>query len=141
MTNHLNFSGAGFVDYTNMSGGYVEWTVNASSSGTATLTIAYANGGTTDRPMTISVNGTAVSSGLSFPGTGSWDTWSTRSVTATLNAGTNTVRATANVAAGGPNVDYLDVTTTAGTPDLQAENATVSQGTVTTNHTGFLGTG
>lgn len=140
-TNHANFSGTGFVDYTNMTGGYVEWTVNVPSAGTATLSIGYANAGTADRPMSVSVNGTVVSASVSFPGTGSWDTWSTRALTATLKAGTNTVRATATVATGGPNVDYLDVTPNAPATDFQAENATISQGAVANNHTGFTGTG
>jgi glycosyl hydrolase group 75 (putative chitosanase)/carbohydrate binding protein with CBM35 domain len=140
-TNHLNFSGTGFVDYTNVAGGYVEWTVSVPSAGTATLTLGYANGSTTDRPMTVTVNGTVLTSSLSFPGTGNWDTWARKSVSANLNAGTNTVRATANLAAGGPNVDYLDVSTAATPTVYQAENATISQGAVATNHTGFLGTG
>ncbi|TML33118.1 MAG: carbohydrate-binding protein [Actinobacteria bacterium] len=139
-TNHLNYSGTGFVDYNNVAGSYVQWSVSASAAGTATLTIGYANGGTTDRPMTITVNGTVVTSSLSFPATGSWDTWKTKVVSAALNAGTNTVRATANTAAGGPNVDYLDVSVTA-SADYQAENATLSQAVVATNHANFLGTG
>src|SRR6266545_4285748 len=43
---------------------------------------------------------------------------------------------------GGPNVDFLDfeVATTV-TTDYQAENATISQGVVESNHLGFTGTG
>jgi hypothetical protein len=87
----------------------VQWTVTATAAGTATLALRYANGTTTDRPMDISVNGTVIASGVSFPSTGVWDTWQTATLTASLNAGTNTVRATATTANGGPNVDYLDV--------------------------------
>src|SRR5262249_10829803 len=107
-TNHLNYSGTGFVDYTNVVGSYVHWTVNAPSAGTATIAIRYANGTTTDRPMDVAINGFLVSAGVSFPGTGNWDTWQTRTITATVNAGSNTIRATATTANGGPNVDYLD---------------------------------
>ncbi|MFI5747727.1 glycosyl hydrolase family 8 [Streptomyces sp. NPDC051644] len=106
-TNHAGYSGTGFVDYTNVAGSSVEFTVNAAAGSTA-LAIRYANGTTTDRPMDISVNGTVVASGLAFGGTGSWDTWATKTVTAQLTAGTNTVRATATTANGGPNLDYLD---------------------------------
>ncbi|OLB73797.1 MAG: hypothetical protein AUI14_25245 [Actinobacteria bacterium 13_2_20CM_2_71_6] len=108
-TNHTGFSGTGFVDYNNVAGSFVEWTVNATSAGTATLTFRFANGTTTNRPMAVTVNGTTVASALAFGGTTNWDTWKTVSVTATLNAGTNTVRATANAATGGPNVDNLTV--------------------------------
>jgi hexosaminidase len=55
------------------------------------------------------VNGTVVAAGLTFAGTGAWTTWQTATVTAALTAGANTVRATATTAAGGPNVDYLEI--------------------------------
>ncbi|OLB64711.1 MAG: hypothetical protein AUI10_09965 [Actinobacteria bacterium 13_2_20CM_2_72_6] len=106
-TNHTGFTGTGFVDYTNVTGGFVEWTVNATTAGPATLTFRFANGTTTNRPMAIAVNGTTVAAAQAFGGTGNWDTWKTVTVTATLNAGTNTVRATATTANGGPNVDSL----------------------------------
>ena len=44
-----------------------------------------------------------------FPATGSWDTWRTVTLTVPVNAGTNTVRATATTGNGGPNLDYLDL--------------------------------
>src|SRR6266511_3522011 len=81
-----------------------------------------------------------VGSGVAFAVTGSWDTWQTKSVIAALDAGTNSIRATATGAAGGPNVDWLEVDMSAGNV-LQAENATLSQAVVATNHTGFTGTG
>jgi hypothetical protein len=72
------------------------------------LSIRYANGTTVNRPMDISVNGgTAVT--VNFAGTGSWDTWQTATVSVPLNAGTNTIRATATTANGGPNVDYIEI--------------------------------
>jgi exo-1,4-beta-D-glucosaminidase len=107
--NHLNFSGTGFVDYTNVNGSYVEWTVSAASAGNATLTFRVANGTTVNRPMDISVNGVTVAAGVAFGPTANWDTWVDVNVTVPLNAGTNTVRATATTANGGPNVDYLSV--------------------------------
>lgn len=106
-TNHTGYSGTGFVDSTNTAGSSVEFTVNT-TAGSTSLALRYANGTTTDRPMDISVNGKAVASGVAFNGTGSWDTWATKTVAAQLVAGTNTVRATATTANGGPNLDYLD---------------------------------
>ncbi len=80
---------------------------------------------------------------MSFPGTGAWNAWSTRTMTATLATGTNTVRLTATISSGGPNLDYLDVEGPSGpTPtDYQAENATISQGAVESNHEGYTGSG
>jgi hexosaminidase len=106
-SNHAGFSGTGFVNYDNVSGSYVEWTVNAATAGPATVTIRFANGTTANRPMDISVNGAVAAAGVAFGGTGNWDTWQDRTVTLNLNAGTNTIRATATAPAGGPNVDYL----------------------------------
>jgi hypothetical protein len=86
-TNHLSYSGTGFVDYTNVAGSYVEWTVNAASAGTATLVFGFANVSTANRPMDISVNGTVVGSSVAFNPTTNWDTWATKTVTAAVNAG------------------------------------------------------
>src|SRR5207247_9182822 len=98
--NHLGYAGIGFANVDNVTGGYVEWTVNAASTGSHALRLRYANGTTTNRPATISVNGTTVASNVAFNGTGSWDTWVTATATAPLAAGTNTIRATATTAAG-----------------------------------------
>ncbi|MEZ0076220.1 carbohydrate-binding protein, partial [Planotetraspora sp. GP83] len=103
------FSGTGYVNYDNVTGSYVQWTVNAASAGPATVNLRFANGTTTNRPMDIAVNGTVVSSGLAFAGTGSWDTWQTKTVNVNLNAGANVIKATGTTVNGGPNVDYIDV--------------------------------
>ncbi|MFD8497527.1 carbohydrate-binding protein [Amycolatopsis sp. NPDC059657] len=110
-SNHVGFSGTGFANGTNAAGSYVEWTVNAAAAGQATLDFGYANGTVTARPVDISVNGTVVASGVTFPGTGAWTTWSKISRTANLAAGSNTIRITATTADGPANLDYLDVTT------------------------------
>ncbi|MEV6012428.1 alpha-galactosidase [Streptomyces sp. NPDC051976] len=109
-SNHLNFSGTGFVNTANAVGAYAQFTVDAAAAGNATLTLRYANGTTTDRPADLTVNGTVVSAGRSFPGTGSWDTWADATLTVPLNAGANTFRVTATTANGAANLDYLDLT-------------------------------
>ncbi|MGW6497420.1 glycosyl hydrolase family 28 protein [Nonomuraea angiospora] len=108
-SNHAGFSGTGFVNYDNVAGSYVEFTVNAAAAGTATLTLRYANGTTANRAMDIAVNGTVVAAAKPFNGTGAWTTWQSTTVSAQLAAGANTVRATATTANGGPNLDYLEV--------------------------------
>ncbi|MEV4354184.1 cellulase family glycosylhydrolase [Nonomuraea sp. NPDC049625] len=112
-SNHAGYSGTGFVNYDNITGSYVEFAVDAATAGPATLTLRYANGTSVNRPMAIAVNGTATT--RDFPGTGAWTTWQEATVTTTLNAGTNTVRATATTANGGPNLDRLVLGTPAGT--------------------------
>jgi len=125
--NHVGFTGTGFANPDNVAGSFVEWAVNAESAGSQSLRIRYANGTTTNRPMDISVNGTVVATNVAFNGTGSWDTWATSTVTANLNAGSNTVRATATTATGGPNVDYLEVAPPApASTTVEAESGTLS---------------
>jgi len=103
---HAGFSGSGFVNYANQVGGYVEWTVNAATAGPATLTFRYANGVATNRPLDLTVNG-APAGAVNFPATGAWTSWADATATVNLVAGSNTIRATATTADGGPNLDYL----------------------------------
>jgi unsaturated rhamnogalacturonyl hydrolase len=114
-SNHAGFTGTGFVNYDNTTGGYVEWTVTAEQAGDIQLSLRYANGTTANRSMDLAVNGVVVAPGRAFNGTGSWDTWQTATLTASLVAGANTIRATATTANGGPNVDSLSTGDT-GTP-------------------------
>jgi hypothetical protein len=124
-TNHTGYTGTGFVDYVNATGGSIEWAVNVAEAGGHTLTFRYANGTTANRAMDIAVNGVTVAAGVAFPGTGTWDTWADGRVSVTLNAGVSTVRATATTADGGPNVDRLSVSGPGG-PDGQAPSVPAS---------------
>ena len=108
-SNHVGFSGTGFANGANAVGSYVEWTVTG--SGPASLSFGYANGTAATRPVDISVNGTVVASGVTFPATGDWTTWSAVSRSVTLASGANTIRLTATSADGPANLDYVDVTT------------------------------
>jgi hypothetical protein len=142
-TNHLNYSGTGFVDYTNVTGSYVELSASAAAAGNASVAIRYANGTTTGRPMDISVNGTVVATAVSFGVTANWDTWATKTLTLALASGVNRIRLTATTSNGGPNLDYADVGAVVTPPPVvryEAENATISQGIVETLHTGYSGT-
>lgn len=106
-TNWAGYSGGGFCNGTNATNAYLQFTVNASAAGTATLGIRFANGTTTVRPTSLIVNGSTVQS-PSFEGTGAWNTWVTKTLTVTVNAGSNTIRLNPTTADGLPNVDYLD---------------------------------
>ena len=58
--------------------------------------------------MDIAVDGTAVTTGVPFPPTVAWTTWSTVSRSLALTAGRHTVRVTATTADGPANLDYLE---------------------------------
>ncbi|MEU7524487.1 PQQ-dependent sugar dehydrogenase [Saccharothrix sp. NPDC042600] len=125
---HAGYSGTGFVNYDNVVGSHVEYTVSTAQAGPHRLVFRYANGTTTDRPLSVTVDGTGATT-VSFPGTGAWTTWRDVTTTVTLKAGTNKVRATATTANGGPNADRLTVSpadTEAPTPprDLRATGKT-----------------
>ncbi|WP_256363059.1 right-handed parallel beta-helix repeat-containing protein [Streptomyces sp. TRM70350] len=108
--NHSGFSGTGFCNTDNASGAAARFTVEAAGSGTATVKIRYANGGSSARPADIVVNGSTAQP-ISFETTGAWANWATAAVTLRLNAGNNAISLTATGSDGLPNIDYLDVTT------------------------------
>lgn len=139
--NHTGYSGTGFVNYDNVIGSYVEWTVTVPTAGWAELVFRFANGTGVNRPMDVSVNGEVIQEDVEFQPTGSWSTWFTYPVTPLLAAGVNKIRATATTSNGGPNLDAMDVQITAPTLDYQAEDATLSQGVAAANHSGYSGTG
>jgi glucose/arabinose dehydrogenase len=138
--NHTGFSGSGFVNLDNVADSYVEFSLNAATTGNGTLVVRFANGATTDRPMNIVVNGVAAVAAQPFPATGAWTTWQTVTIVTHLRTGANTVRLASATATGGPNIDAIDVEVAA-TTDYQAENATIDQGVVESNHTGYTGSG
>ncbi|RSM86704.1 carbohydrate-binding protein [Kibdelosporangium aridum] len=142
-SNHAGHSGTGFVNYDNVVGSSVEFTAQAAAAGPATLKFRFANGTTTNRPLDISVNGTVAAQAVAFNGTGAWTTWQDVTITAQLTAGTNTIKATATTAGGGPNLDYLETDISAQPPgnDFEAEDAAIAQGVVESNHAGFSGRG
>ncbi|MEV4895316.1 condensation domain-containing protein, partial [Nonomuraea sp. NPDC055795] len=140
-SNHAGYSGAGFVNGDNVAGSYTEFTVTAAAAGQAEIAIRYANGTAVNRAADIAVNGTVVSAARAFNGTGAWSTWATSTLTAPVTAGANKIRITSTTANGNPNLDYVDVEVAAPSSDLQAEDATIVQGVVESNHAGFTGTG
>src|SRR5829696_8860020 len=84
-SNHAGFSGSGFCNANNAVGAAVVFTVNASAAANATIAIRYANGATTNGPADIVVNGSTVQAGSAFDPTGAWSTWTTKTLTASLN--------------------------------------------------------
>jgi hypothetical protein len=106
-SNHAGYSGSGFCNGTNASGAFLQVTVNASAAGSATLGIRFANGTTTARATSLIVNGATVQS-PSFEGTGAWTTWVTKTLTVTVNSGSNTIRLNPTASGGLANIDYVD---------------------------------
>ncbi|WP_408995584.1 family 43 glycosylhydrolase [Streptomyces caniscabiei] len=108
-SNQAGFSGGGFCNGIAAAGAFAQFTVTRATAGTATVAVRFANGSSSGtRPANLIVNGSTVGT-VSFESTGAWTTWTTKTVTVPLNAGSNTIRLDPTTAAGLPNVDYLDV--------------------------------
>jgi hypothetical protein len=84
------YNGTGYVNFP-LNGGICSMTgLDGGSGGAKTLVIRYANGSTSSRTGLLVVNG--ANTGITFPATGAWTTWTTMSVAITLNSGTgNTI--------------------------------------------------
>jgi alpha-galactosidase len=142
-TDWSGYSGTGFVNTTNATGSFVQFTVNAAQAGPATLTFDYANGTTSNRTVNVGVNGGSNGT-LAFPGTGAWSLWRQQTMSVSLNAGANTIRLTASTSGGVANMDFLDVTVAGPSSEpvhYEAEDATIFEGVVEANHAGFFGSG
>jgi uncharacterized protein YjdB len=108
LTSFGGYTGSGYVDF-GSEGAWLEWNnIKGDSSGTVDLIFRYANGSIVNRQCAISVNGITVGN-MSFAPTGTWSDWNTQAVTVNLISGNNTVRLTVNTISGGPNLDYVNV--------------------------------
>ncbi|MEV0272539.1 GDSL-type esterase/lipase family protein [Hamadaea sp. NPDC050747] len=143
-SNWSGYSGSGFCNGTNAAGAYAQFTVSASTAGAAMLSLRYANGGATDRPADLIVNGSTIQN-VSFPATGAWTTWVTTTLSVPVPAGTNTIRLSPTTAEGLANLDYLDVEMTSSPPPVIRYEAETSPaactGTIDSNWSGFSGSG
>ncbi|WP_443080262.1 carbohydrate-binding protein [Streptomyces sp. SP18BB07] len=101
------YSGSGFCNGTNAAGAYAQFTVTAPASGTATLSVRFANGTTAVRAASVTVNGTTAAT-TSFESTGTWTAWTTKTLTVPVTSGSNVIRINPTSATGLPNIDYLD---------------------------------
>ncbi|MBR2284223.1 MAG: RICIN domain-containing protein [Ruminococcus sp.] len=103
----------GYINFNNVIGSSLTFTVNVESKGNYMTHIRFANGAAADRQTKIFVNGNTDEFWLqSFPGTGAWTTWLEYGIVIPLNAGQNTIRFESAVSEGGPNIDYITLTLT-----------------------------
>ncbi len=113
---HSGAQGGLYVDYKNANSDFIEWTVDASAAGSYDLSWRYANG-SSNRPLSLSVNGQVLDNSLDFNSTGAWSNWGNTAQTVSLSAGANKIRLSAN-GSSGANFDSLQVTSTGTAPPL-----------------------
>ena len=107
LSNEFGFTGSGYRDFPEGSSTWIEWTVELPAAATQALSFRYANGGSSDRPLAVLVDGVEVVASLPFPSTGGWRDWRT-AVTppVPLAAGTRKIRLRP-AAGNGPNIDAM----------------------------------
>lgn len=105
-TTNAGFQEKGYYNFENTLSSYATWEIFSQKEAKTTLTIRYANGGSSDRSMSVSVNGKSAGS-ISFPASGDWTKYSEAKIDVKLVQGVNTLKLTSMTSEGGPNVDMF----------------------------------
>jgi len=101
--------------------------VNSPVTGEVTITIVYSNGSGKSLPMEIKVNSTTIESNKEFPSTGAWNIWSTLSVKANMNSGSdNVIRIKTRSNDGGPRIDKVIVSAGGACNHTNANSANIN---------------
>ena len=95
----------GYFNFDNTLSSYGVWEIFSQKDARTTLTIRYANGGTSDRDMALSMNGKSAGT-VGFPATG-WTTYKGAKIDVYLKMGVNTLKLSSMTSDGGPNVDMF----------------------------------
>lgn len=146
-SDHAGYSGSGFAaGFTDANKGNAaaQFTVSASSAGSYDVVLRYANGTGSAQTLSLYANNTKVKQ-ISLPATANWDTWSSRTDSVALTAGSNTIRYKFDTTdTGNVNLDKIDVNPVSPPPtgQYEAESAALTGGAVLANdHAGYTGTG
>ena len=119
---NAGFIGDKYLNLDNNVNSFMEFHVNAPQEGNYLCTLHVANGGTSNRPMKVEVNGGKDCWMQDFLTTGGWTTWEERAIVLPFAAGINIIRLSSTTADGGPNIDYLRTELTdEPVPDFYAE--------------------
>lgn len=100
-SDHAGFLGSAYWNFENVAGSFTSYYLTSKSDTTATLAFVYANGGTSDRKMVVTLGENSYT--VSFPSTG-WDTWDTALVTVAVPQGDFTLTLSSATTDGGPNI-------------------------------------
>ncbi len=106
-TTNAGYNGTGYVNFPTTGGTLTFNSVNGGTGGTKTLRFRFALNGTAARAGQLVVNG--VTTTISFSATGTWTTWATMDVAATLASGTANTIQLKSTGADLANVDELTV--------------------------------
>lgn len=99
----------GYLNLNNAAGENAVWHVASSGEGVHAITVRYANGGTANREVAVTVNGQVGAWTLEGAPTGSWTTWAEETIYIPLQEGVNRLEFTAQTADGASNIDTITV--------------------------------
>lgn len=102
-TNHLGFTGTGFVNLSNSDTSFASYDLEFPEAATTTLAIVYANGGKTDRLINVYLDHDYY---VSCPPNG-WDTWDTVYTEIMTPKGEGTLQIISMTNDGAPNIDMF----------------------------------
>ena len=105
---HEGFSGKGYANLDNEVGSSVTLSVVAADEGDKDVKIVFANGSTTNRPVSVAVNGKVQVESVDFESTGAWESWDSSTVTLRLPAGASAITIASLTKDGGPNIDRIE---------------------------------
>lgn len=103
---NAGFLDSGYYNFNNSADSYGLWTLSSETSGSANLTIRFANGGTSARSMLLEWNGQTL--GAVHFDAGGWTVYDSVTVPVTLASGKNTLRLVSLDTSGGPNIDAFE---------------------------------
>ncbi len=109
---NAGFTEEAYLNLYNELGTSASWNVSAPSNGVYAVTIRYANGGTADRTVQVTLNNQIVYWTLKGKATGAWTTWEEETLYLPLSAGVNTLKFTSVTADGASNIDYISIKNT-----------------------------
>lgn len=109
-TTNTGYTESAYLNLDNKENITATWNVSANSDGIYAVTVRYANGGTTDRMVAVTLNNQIVYWTLKGKSTGTWTTWQEEVLYLPLQAGINELKFTSQTADGAPNIDYISIT-------------------------------
>ena len=105
---HEGFSGKGYANLDNAVGSSITFALCLPEGDERKVKLTFANGGSTNRPVSISVNGKVLVEKLDLEPTGGWTTWNDAELTLKIPAGVNTLEIASLTEDGAPNIDKIE---------------------------------
>jgi len=99
------FNGEGYVNLDNEIGTYARWNIRSEEEQEVNMIVRYA--ASSDRNMSVAVNGIAQAEVLEMPSSGSFTAWFESALQIALQNGDNSITFTSLVSDGGPNIDQI----------------------------------